>query len=50
MKKPKRKLRVQCETVRLLEEKQLAQAVGGESEFEVCPTTVPRGGLKTPPA
>jgi hypothetical protein len=50
MQKPKRKLKVQRETVRLLEEKQLAQAVGGESDYEHCPTTVPRGGLKTLPA
>jgi hypothetical protein len=40
MRKPKRKLALRGETLRLLEQKDLARAVGGESEFVMCPTVV----------
>jgi hypothetical protein len=46
MKQPRRKLVVRRETLRVLEQKELAQAAGGDSELEVCPTTVPRRGAQ----
>jgi hypothetical protein len=42
MKKPQRKLVLQRETLRALQEKELSHVAGGDSEFETCPTTVPR--------
>jgi hypothetical protein len=48
MKKPKRRLVMQHETLRLLEEKQLVQAAGGTTGALGCPT-VPHHGVDTTP-
>ena len=47
MRKPRRKLALQHETLRLLEQKDLARAVGGDSELVMCPTVIHRE--KDPP-
>lgn len=40
MRKPRRKLALRGETLRLLEQKDLTRVVGGDSEFVMCPTIV----------
>jgi hypothetical protein len=42
MRKPRRKLVLVRDTVRVLERQELVQVAGGDSELPACPTTIPR--------